>query len=321
MRFPSDVEKDHIFEAVVLVGALTLAVLALFANPLCRVMVDAKTGCGVSLDDAMYYTLAHPRFNNETAKATWHNPGYIADEARLERRWFLLGMTLMEADLGRRMSVAVFSGAMIGFERRSADRPAGIRTMSLASLGACLFTIGGTWAFTNGWNNWDASRVSAAIPSDAIRLWYINSGVGFLGSGIPDYKDTDHEDEDCRDANAEDEDTDAEVDADADVDADANAENLEGSDQVADLEERLQIGDTALDPLLQSGESAHIISYTPSGAISGANAVDGSLANDVTKVKFGIEHSAPQELQQTSLQHSSLPGVDPSADPSPMNSR
>lgn len=62
----------------------------------------------------------------------------------------------------------------MGWERREADRPAGIRTMSLVSLGACLFTINSAFAFLNGPMTWDASRVSAAIPS----------GVGFLGAGL-----------------------------------------------------------------------------------------------------------------------------------------
>ena len=53
-------------------------------------------------------------------------------------------------------------------------RPAGIRTMSLVSLGSCLFTITSTFAFLDGPMAWDASRVSAAIPS----------GVGFLGAGL-----------------------------------------------------------------------------------------------------------------------------------------
>ena len=101
-------------------------------------------------------------------------PGYIADPGRLERQWFLLGLSLFEADFGRRLIVSVLCGALIGFERRSADRPAGIRTMSLASLGGCLFTICGTFGFMNGPNKWDASRISAALPS----------GVGFLGAGI-----------------------------------------------------------------------------------------------------------------------------------------
>ena len=63
-------------------------------------------------------------------------------------------------------------GSIIGFERRRADRPAGIRTMAMVCLGACVFTIGSIFAFVDGTMGWDSSRVSAAIPS----------GVGFLGA-------------------------------------------------------------------------------------------------------------------------------------------
>ena len=69
-------------------------------------------------------------------------------------------------------------GGIIGWERRQADRPAGIRTMSLVSLGSSLFTIDSTFAFADGSQTWDASRVSAAIPS----------GVGFLGKDVVTYK-------------------------------------------------------------------------------------------------------------------------------------
>ena len=80
----------------------------------------------------------------------------------------------MECDLTRRLLMSVLLGAAIGWERRDSDRPAGIRTMSLVSLGACLFTITSMFSFMSGPMNWDASRVAAAIPS----------GVGFLGAGL-----------------------------------------------------------------------------------------------------------------------------------------
>merc|ERR1712216_285610 len=65
-------------------------------------------------------------------------------------------------------------GAFIGYERRAPDRPAGVRTMSIVCVGACLFTIAGTYAFVDGPQEWDMSRISAAIPS----------GVGFLGGAV-----------------------------------------------------------------------------------------------------------------------------------------
>jgi uncharacterized membrane protein YhiD involved in acid resistance len=60
------------------------------------------------------------------------------------------------------------------YERRSADRPAGIRTMGLVSLGASSFTISSIMAFKSSTMGWDASRVTAALPS----------GVGFLGGAL-----------------------------------------------------------------------------------------------------------------------------------------
>jgi len=70
--------------------------------------------------------------------------------------------------------VSVILGGIIGFERKIADRPAGVRTMSLVSLGACTSTIVSQEAFSSSTMGWDAARVSAAIPS----------GCGFLGAAL-----------------------------------------------------------------------------------------------------------------------------------------
>ena len=71
-----------------------------------------------------------------------------------------------------RVVASLACGSLIGFERRRADRAAGIRTMALVCLGSCVFTIASLFAFIGGPMTWDSSRVSAAIPS----------GVGFLGA-------------------------------------------------------------------------------------------------------------------------------------------
>ncbi|KAH8092315.1 MgtC-like protein [Aureococcus anophagefferens] len=78
-----------------------------------------------------------------------------------------------ECDLGRRIIFAIACGGTVGYERRRVDRPAGIRTMALVALGACVFTITSIFA-EDGPMSWDSSRVAAAIPS----------GVGFLGAGL-----------------------------------------------------------------------------------------------------------------------------------------
>lgn len=93
----------------------------------------------------------------------------------LSVRYFEIGyMSRREAEHIRRMIFAVVLGSIIGYERRGPDRPAGIRIMSVTSLGACTFTLAGTFAFLSGPMTWDASRISASIPS----------GVGFLGAGL-----------------------------------------------------------------------------------------------------------------------------------------
>ncbi|KAL3778982.1 hypothetical protein ACHAW5_006286 [Stephanodiscus triporus] len=91
-----------------------------------------------------------------------------------ERYLRLMGLTRQECRFGRHMVVSVVLGSLIGYERRSADRPAGIRTMSVVSLAACLFTLNSTFVFMIGPMHWDPARVSAAVPS----------GVGFLGAGL-----------------------------------------------------------------------------------------------------------------------------------------
>ena len=109
-----------------------------------------------------------------TYSITYENPAYIDTPCRHTRYPLLLFLTPDECAFGRRLLVAVLLGGIIGWERRQADRPAGIRTMSLVALGSCLFTICSAFAFLDGPMAWDASRVSAAIPS----------GVGFLGAGL-----------------------------------------------------------------------------------------------------------------------------------------
>ena len=71
-------------------------------------------------------------------------------------------MSRLDAMLARRMIFSSLLGAIIGWERRAVDRPAGMRTMSLVCMGACLFTITSIFGFLDGPMNWDASRVQAS---------------------------------------------------------------------------------------------------------------------------------------------------------------
>jgi putative Mg2+ transporter-C (MgtC) family protein len=68
-----------------------------------------------------------------------------------------------------RLALAAVLGALVGFEREAHGRPAGLRTYTLVSMGACLFTLVSIYGFPGS----DASRVAAQIVT----------GIGFIGAG------------------------------------------------------------------------------------------------------------------------------------------
>src|SRR5437879_8045921 len=68
-----------------------------------------------------------------------------------------------------RLTVSLLLGAIIGLERERQERAAGLRTVTMVSLGSCLFTIVGAYGFSQT----DPSRVAAQIVT----------GIGFLGAG------------------------------------------------------------------------------------------------------------------------------------------
>jgi putative Mg2+ transporter-C (MgtC) family protein len=72
-------------------------------------------------------------------------------------------------DLMLRLLVALVLGAIVGLERERQERAAGLRTVTMVSLGSCLFTIVGAYGF----GQTDPSRVAAQIVT----------GIGFLGAG------------------------------------------------------------------------------------------------------------------------------------------
>ncbi len=110
--------------------------------------------------------------HNQQLPGQYQNKDYVRDACASLRYLALGGLTKFECDMCSRVLVSIALGSMIGWERRRADRPAGIRTMAMVCLGACVFTIDSMFAFLDGPMSWDSSRVSAAIPS----------GVGFLGA-------------------------------------------------------------------------------------------------------------------------------------------
>lgn len=138
-------------------------------------MIAGVYVCSVGLVSVIEPWMELPCDDSMDKVIQFANPVYPdASRCRHLRYILLLGFTPTECAYARRLVGSVLMGGLIGWERRQADRPAGIRTMSLVSLGSCLFTITSTFAFLNGPMSWDASRVSAAIPS----------GVGFLGAGL-----------------------------------------------------------------------------------------------------------------------------------------
>jgi putative Mg2+ transporter-C (MgtC) family protein len=77
--------------------------------------------------------------------------------------------TADELEMGLRLLLAGLYGGAIGYERRQADKPAGLRTLSLVAIGAALFTLISAFGFGVG----DPARVAAQIVT----------GIGFLGAG------------------------------------------------------------------------------------------------------------------------------------------
>ena len=70
-----------------------------------------------------------------------------------------------------RLGLALALGAVLGLERETRHKTAGLRTHSLVALGAALFTIAGAYAVIGPQN--DPSRVAAQVVT----------GIGFIGAG------------------------------------------------------------------------------------------------------------------------------------------
>ncbi len=68
-----------------------------------------------------------------------------------------------------RILLAAALGGIIGFQRRHAEKPAGLRDIILICTGSALFTIVSIYGFDIA----DPSRVAAGIVT----------GIGFLGAG------------------------------------------------------------------------------------------------------------------------------------------
>jgi putative Mg2+ transporter-C (MgtC) family protein len=73
-------------------------------------------------------------------------------------------------DVVLRLGAAMIAGALIGFDREIRDKPAGLRTITLVSLGSAVFVL----TAIEGGSGDSTSRVVQGIVT----------GVGFLGAGV-----------------------------------------------------------------------------------------------------------------------------------------
>jgi len=85
-------------------------------------------------------------------------------------------MTLDLAEVIIRLTLAVFLGGLIGFEREAHNRPAGFRTHILVCVGSALIMIVSAYGFEEEFvelYDLDPSRIAASVIT----------GIGFLGAG------------------------------------------------------------------------------------------------------------------------------------------
>jgi uncharacterized conserved membrane protein, sapB/mtgC family len=73
-----------------------------------------------------------------------------------------------------RIILAAACGFVIGFERKTRSKEAGIRTHTIVALGSCLIMVISKYAFWDESGKYDGARIAAQIVS----------GIGFLGAGM-----------------------------------------------------------------------------------------------------------------------------------------
>ena len=76
----------------------------------------------------------------------------------------------IELEMSLRLLLAAALGAIIGYQRERAGKPAGLRTQVLICVGAALCTVASIYGFGAAG---DPARVAAGIVA----------GIGFLGAG------------------------------------------------------------------------------------------------------------------------------------------
>jgi putative Mg2+ transporter-C (MgtC) family protein len=86
-------------------------------------------------------------------------------------------ISLIEVTL--RLLFAAVLGGVIGLERQSRHREAGLRTHMLVSLGSALFTLVSAYA----WTDWQFSNENGLVIDPTRVAAQIVTGIGFLGAG------------------------------------------------------------------------------------------------------------------------------------------
>ena len=76
-------------------------------------------------------------------------------------------------ELAVRPVLATLLGGLIGWEREERGKPAGLRTLALVSLAACVFVLASE----------QAAIASGVPPEPARAMTGVAQGVGFLGAG------------------------------------------------------------------------------------------------------------------------------------------
>lgn len=93
-------------------------------------------------------------------------------------------MVISTQEMLLRLVVALVLGAVIGLDRRLRSKPAGLRTMSLVSLGSATFTLVGVTAMLQLASAEQAAGIEAMVRLDTSRVIAgIVGGIGFLGAG------------------------------------------------------------------------------------------------------------------------------------------
>ncbi|WP_245258614.1 MgtC/SapB family protein [Methylopila sp. M107] len=98
----------------------------------------------------------------------------------MARRLFylMLEFTPFEINVALRLLAATVCGLVVGFNRDMKQKPTGMRTLGLVSLGACVASLAGPQA--------DLMRSEPDAMSRVVQgvLQGVMTGIGFIGAGV-----------------------------------------------------------------------------------------------------------------------------------------